>query len=162
MSDDQAFLQAIAVYQLFADHLFREQHRAKTTGRSPQPWYEAACDLHRIARDDPASYREQIAEMLDQIEAVAPSAVIPVSRRVHVDETAGVIIIDGKRYSTTSERAARWIGKLVDAGGDWVSAASDLPDDLRRPDKYRCYLPDDVLAIVETVDGKGSRIVLPD
>lgn len=74
------------------------------------------------------------------------------------------ITLDGKEYDVRSDNALRWVRALARHPGDWVSGADlkehDQELDGVRTDKQRRYLPAEILGLIDSETGKGSRIRL--
>ena len=84
--------------------------------------------------------------------------------RLVVDIKCGSVTYDGRAYDISSVNALRWLKILAEHPGEWISGG-----DLERYDpelmsvrtsELRSFLPADILKLVESVTGKGSRLRL--
>jgi hypothetical protein len=87
-----------------------------------------------------------------------------ITPRLTVDLVRQSITLDAKTYQVTSDNALRWVRVLADHPGEWFSSEQLKPIDTElmnpRPDKWRKHLPEEVLKLIESMTGKGSRIKL--
>jgi hypothetical protein len=85
------------------------------------------------------------------------------SDRLTVDLSKRVVILDGKPFDVASEQALRWVKVLADRPGVWVSSREleSLDTDLVgvRTDKLRRHLPVEILKMIESRPGTGSRLM---
>src|SRR5262249_53976986 len=85
-------------------------------------------------------------------------------RRLTVDLGRKTITLDGKPYDVSSDNALRRVGVLAHHPGARVRGTglekydSELQN--RRTDRWRNHLPDEILSLIDSVTGKGSRIRL--
>lgn len=86
------------------------------------------------------------------------------SARLTVDLACKSLTLDGNNYNVSSERALRWVKILVDHSPAWVSSSElgKIDRDLctNRTDKLKSYLPPEVLNLIDSQTGAGSRINL--
>jgi hypothetical protein len=112
----------------------------------------------------------QLAELIRSASAPgAPSAGAvkprePMAPRLTVDLPSKMLTFDGTAYPVRSERALRWVKVLADRAPAWVSSKelSRLDRDLLadRTDKFKKSLPAEVLKLIDSQTGAGSRIRL--
>jgi hypothetical protein len=88
----------------------------------------------------------------------------PRPRRLTVNLPARTLTLDGADHTVFSEAALRWVEILVDNAGEWVSSADLEKADRnllnRRTDQYKHFLPKQVLRLIDSRRGLGSRIRL--
>jgi hypothetical protein len=88
----------------------------------------------------------------------------PMAPRLTVDLPSKMLTFDGRAYPVRSERALRWVKVLADRAPAWVSSKelSRLDQDLLadRTDKFKKSLPAEVLKLIDSQTGAGSRIRL--
>jgi hypothetical protein len=74
------------------------------------------------------------------------------------------ITLDGTGHDVTSQNALRWVKVLVEHPGEWISSAElkryDSESQDNRTDRWREYLPEAVLSLIQSVTGKRSRVRL--
>ncbi len=84
--------------------------------------------------------------------------------RLTVDVACKTITLDGETYDVTSINALRWVKVLADHPGEWISSTGleKYDPELQNPrtDRWRPYLPEAVLSLIDSETGKGSRIRL--
>jgi len=84
--------------------------------------------------------------------------------RLIVDIEKEQATFDGKPYEVSSKNALRWIKVLGEHAGEWISGIDlkryDSELDGARTHKLKPYLPDPILALIDSETGKGSRIRL--
>ena len=79
-------------------------------------------------------------------------------RRIVVDMARKTLTFDGKDYDVSSERALKWVDRLAENPGEWVSG-TDFEFPLRT-DKLKEFLHSEILALIESKPGAGSRLQL--
>jgi hypothetical protein len=85
------------------------------------------------------------------------------ANRLTVDLAKRILILDGQIFDVESELALRWVKVLADRPGEWVSSRDleSLDRDLVsvRTDKLRRHLPAEILRMIESKTGAGSRLM---
>jgi hypothetical protein len=123
-----------------------------------------------LAGDEHAASR--VGELLAGIDSdrelmnkAAPQAVNkPHDTRLTVDLARKIIILDGRKFDVSSDNALQWVKVLADHPGEWLSGSALEKLDLElanpRTDRYKRFLPDAILSLIDSVTGIGSRIRL--
>jgi hypothetical protein len=90
------------------------------------------------------------------------SADIPPPSRLTVDLDRRKVVLDGTEHDVKSESALRWIKVLVERPGHWCSSAELEAHDKdligTRTDRLKQFLPEQVVNLIQSETGKGSRI----
>ncbi len=86
------------------------------------------------------------------------------ARRIQVDLAQMTICLDGETFSDVqSPHALRWIKVLAEQPGVWISSKELLNYDSEldgcRTDKLRRHLPPQILKLISSKNGKGSRLL---
>jgi hypothetical protein len=94
----------------------------------------------------------------------APAPPPPKPPRLKVDLACKTLTLDGTANDVPSVQALRWVKVLADHPGEWVSGP-DLPThdqdlDGVRTDRLKKHLPTEVLSLLDSEPGKGSRLRL--
>lgn len=88
------------------------------------------------------------------------------TKKMTVDLDRMTATLDGVAHDVDSERALRWLKVLAENPGVWISAPKmrsydKLLTDVR-PDRHcKPYLPDEILALIDSDRHKGCRLRLP-
>jgi hypothetical protein len=84
--------------------------------------------------------------------------------RLSLDVEGGTVTLDGRCHHISSKQALRWLAVLSKHPGEWISnrKLSEYDRDLAdvRTDKVKKRLPPEVIALIESRTGAGSRLVL--
>lgn len=82
--------------------------------------------------------------------------------RLTVDLARSTVTLDGTSHDVRSESALRWLAVLAAHPGLWISGRhlEDHDEELAgvRTDRLRRYLPEQILALIESDTGRGSRL----
>jgi hypothetical protein len=119
---------------------------------------------HTDYEDGTRRYRHADGSEMTSARAGSPGPPPP-ARRLTVDLDRRTLTLDGVEYDVSSQSALQWVQVLADRPGEWVSS-SDLPkltnNELldKRTDRYKRHLPEQVLALLDSETGAGSRIRL--
>jgi hypothetical protein len=107
---------------------------------------------------------ETLRKLALQAETTQASEKEPPPPRLTVDLACMTITLDGVSHDLSSENALRWVEVLADHPGKWISAPElkDYDEELDgcRPDRLKKHLPESVLNLIDSEEGKGSRIRL--
>lgn len=86
------------------------------------------------------------------------------SSRIAVDLARRSLTLNGVEYAVSSERALRWVNLLAEHPGEWISGVDleklDPALMTARPDKLKPFLPAEILILIESKPGAGSRLFL--
>src|SRR5262245_32491966 len=83
-------------------------------------------------------------------------------RRLVVNLARMTVTLDGTSYDVPSENALRWVRVLVNHPGEWISGSCLGTHDADligvRTDRLRDHLPEEIVSLIESETGKGSRL----
>jgi hypothetical protein len=88
----------------------------------------------------------------------------PPPPRLSVNLARKTLTLDGVTYDVSSENALRWVKVLAEHPGEWISGPELEKYDPQlanpRPDRWKPFLPNEFLSLIDSETGKGSRIRL--
>lgn len=88
----------------------------------------------------------------------------PHAHRLTVDLPAKTITLDEEYYDVGSDNALRWVKVLAEHSDDWISGTDpkkyDRELEYERTDRFKKHLPEEILSLIDSETGKGSRICL--
>lgn len=86
------------------------------------------------------------------------------STRLRVDIACQKVTLDGKSFDVSSPQALRWLKVLADRPSEWISSDNlkEYEPELLgvRTDRLKKHFPPEILSLIDSETGKGSRLRL--
>lgn len=124
-------------------------------------------EWEKLSLPERVPWLEKVIKTYDHL--VNPASV-PVEHHVQrlvIDVNHDLAILDGVEHPVASKNALLFLQVLSEHPNEWISGADlgkgkfgDEYIGLSRPDKLKKFIPSELLAIIESQTGAGSKLVL--